>query len=114
MRIRSGKVFILLAMAISCLTVTVFRAQAQPDAQDREHQEMREEEWRRHHERYFGGTAIQPAPQESREVYRARVQNQCKVQWSVCATSCNTVGNPNQRMVCVSTCNNELNECNQF
>ncbi|WP_243364572.1 hypothetical protein [Fundidesulfovibrio terrae] len=69
------------------------------------------EEWRRHNQRYFGGTVIQPRPYESPEAYAARVRAQCNVQWGNCANFCNTLRDPYQRAACVANCNNELYEC---
>jgi len=136
MRTRSGKLLFLLTLAVSCLTVTGSRAQTQvaqyytpqgPDYQEerqyrreererrREEQERereeRHEEWRRHNQRYFGGMAIQPYPNEDSEEYARRVQAQCNVVWDQCARRCNTIGDAYRRQACVANCNNELYEC---
>jgi len=78
---------------------------------EEERRDWQAEEWRRHHDRYYGGPAIQPAPYESREAYAARVRAQCNVQWGHCANYCNTLRDPYQRAACVANCNNELYEC---
>lgn len=70
-----------------------------------------DEEWRRHHERYFGGTVIQPRPYESPEAYAARVRNQCNIRWSQRVTYCNSIRDPHQRAACIANSNNELYEC---
>ncbi|MBI4806347.1 MAG: hypothetical protein HY795_14015 [Desulfovibrio sp.] len=69
------------------------------------------EEWRRHHERYFGGTVIQPRPYESPEAYAARVRNQCNIRWNRAVSYCNTIRDPYQRAACIANSNNELYEC---
>jgi len=134
MRSTFVKLLFLTALAVPCLIFTGVRAQnlaqySPPQGpnnyqDDREHrheeherqeqQELREEEWRKHNQRYFGGVVVQPAPNENPEAFRHRMHAQCNAQWNVCANRCNTMGNPFQRATCVATCNNELNECNQF
>ena len=130
MRSCFSMLFILSALVASCLTFTGARAQqyyppqgqypppqGQYDQQGREeherreHREMREEDWRRHNERYFGGIVVQPYPNESPEHYRDRMYAQCNIVWNGCVTRCNEIGNPYQRAACVGSCNNELYEC---
>lgn len=117
---RPVKLLLLLALTLSCLTFTIASAQTQlaqwgsqpsPEEREREQGERHDEEWQKHHQRYFGGTVIQPGPAENRENYRTRVHAQCNVQWDQCARNCNTIGNAYQREACVANCNNELNEC---
>ena len=131
MRTRPGILLFLLALAISCLPLTAARAQTQlaqwgpppsPEEErerrheererEREREEWREhQEWQSHHQRYFGGTVIQPDPTESNEHYRNRVHAQCNIQWDQCARGCNTIRDAYRREACVANCNNELNEC---
>ena len=136
MHLRFPALLFLLIFSFSCLPFTIASAQSQlaqwgppptPEERERwreehererwreerreERREWREEEWQRHHQRYFGGVVIQPGPGESYESYVHRVRAQCNVQWSNCATYCNAIYDPYQRAACVSNCNNELYEC---
>jgi len=40
-----------------------------------------------------------------------RQEVNCNNNWQNCVGVCNTIGNANQRAVCVANCNNALNQC---
>ncbi len=121
------KKFFVMLLAIMLLPLATVLAQTQlaqwgpsPEQQERERQkqeqqehrrEEQNEQWQKHHQRYFGGPAIQPGPRESREEYRRRVMRRCQEHWPVCAAPCNTLPDPYWRNACVANCNNELHEC---
>lgn len=75
--------------------------------------EWREEEWRRHNERFFGtGVMIERYPGEAYDQYVVRIHARCNLQWRDCSTACNTILDPVLRATCLAGCNNELYECN--
>lgn len=67
-----------------------------------------------YHPQYYnrpGGTYYPSADQQAYEQRRRRIEANCNMNWQNCATGCNTIGNANQRAVCVANCNNALNIC---
>jgi hypothetical protein len=57
---------------------------------------------------YYGGTSHDVQAAERR---RNRQRQNCNVQWTNCAAVCNQFPNPAQRAMCITSCNNGLNQC---
>jgi hypothetical protein len=75
--------------------------------------EWREEEWRRHNERFFGpGVVIERYPGEAYDQYVVRIHARCELRWRDCSTACNTILDPLLRSSCLANCNTDLHECN--
>ena len=75
--------------------------------------ELREDEWRRHNERFFGpGVVIERSPAEAYDAYVLRIRARCDAQWQNCSALCTGLIDPVSRNLCMANCNNDLYECN--
>lgn len=61
--------------------------------------------------RYYGPTYGGPHDAQAMERRRNRQRQNCNVQWTNCAAVCNQFPNPQQRAMCIASCNNGLNQC---